>query len=205
LTQELGDLVMLLQAAIEIANVERWALALGDEPPPPNLQQKLRTSAYEVTVVDVLHRVGRRFFDQQGWRAVWERQFPTGKPGRPEAVDLSFFSAQEPVETRLELGLYTKAKLQADSQKLARLDEDKLEGFETTANLLLLWKVVSERLTEQVTIDAIHEFKKDSQAVSADQAWTVTPLLASSIDLFSAGEGTARYATVGIFRLEVHD
>lgn len=103
---------MLLQAAIEIANAERWALEIGDAPAPPSLQQTLRRSAYEVTVVDVLHRVARRYFDQHGYRAVWERAFLTGQRGRPESVDISLFESATGSETRIELGPLHKDEAQ---------------------------------------------------------------------------------------------
>ena len=87
LTETFDELVMLLQASLEIASAERWALEIGGAPVPPSLQPTLRRNACEVTVVDALYRVARRYFDQHGYRAVWERSFQTGQPGRPEVVD----------------------------------------------------------------------------------------------------------------------
>ena len=54
---------MLLQASIEIANTERWALERGEKPAPAALGGMLRTGAYEVTVVDRFHRLARRYFE----------------------------------------------------------------------------------------------------------------------------------------------
>lgn len=203
-TRELDELLMLLQASIEIANAERWALEIGDAPAPASLQQTLRRSAYEVTVVDVFHRVARRYFDQHGYRAVWERAFHTGKRGRPESADISLFDGTRGRETRLELGLYSKAKLTEDAQKLDRLTINTLDGYETVENLVMLWEVREERLTKSTSRSAMAEYKRHAAAVRlSDPSRIVVPLIASSIDLFTAKSGTGRRATVGLFTLAV--
>lgn len=162
---ERDELVMLLQASIEIANAERWALEIGDAPAPPTLQQNLRRSAYEVTVVDVLHRVARRYFAQQNYRAVWERPFHTGNRGRPESVDICLFRngiaavgdspAVPGKEVRLELGLYSATKLRADCSKLARLAPTLLDGFPVLENLVLLWEVEEQPLIKATSREAL--------------------------------------------------
>jgi hypothetical protein len=202
LTRELDELVMLLQASIEIANAERWALEIGDAPAPASLQQTLRRSAYEVTVVDVFHRVARRYFDRHGFRAVWERPFHTGRRGRPESADISLFDSTAGKETRLELGLYSKAKLTEDAQKLVRLTASTLEGYETIENLVMLWDVKEEKLTKSTSSNAMAEFKRHAAAVRlSDRSRALSPLIASSIDLFVARSGSSRRATVGLFKV----
>lgn len=193
---------MLLQASIEIANAERWALEIGDLPTPAGLQPNLRRSAYEVTVVDVLHRVARRYFDRLGYRAVWERPFRTGSRGRPESVDIALFDSASQREVRLELGLYSAAKLRDDSQKLARLSTTPLDGFGTIENILLLWEVTEEKLVQATARDAMRKFKVDAaSALAAGATHRVAPLLASSVDLFVAESGAGRRATAGLFEL----
>src|SRR3954454_17529480 len=73
LTTALEELVVVLQGAIELANVERWVLEHGEADPPSGLSGALRKSAYEVTVVDRFHRLARRDFDRRGYVSVWER------------------------------------------------------------------------------------------------------------------------------------
>jgi hypothetical protein len=196
-------MVMLFQASIEIANAERWALEIGDSPVPAPLQQALRRSAYEVTVVDIFHRIARRFFEQYHYRAVWERPFQTGKAGRPEAIDIALFDAEAHEETRLELGLYSRTKLKSDATKLARLAADFIQGFETVHNFLMLWEITEERLTKITSRTAMEAFKADSAEITLAQgAYVARPLLASSIDLFVAKSGASRQATIGLFQME---
>jgi hypothetical protein len=191
---------MLLQASIEIANAERWALEIGDTPAPASLQQSLRRSAYEVTVVDALHRVARRYFDQHDYRAVWERPFQTGMRGRPESIDISLFEIAAERETRLELGLYSKSKLSEDAKKLARLTLTALEGYGTILNLLMLWEINEERLTADTARTTMAKFKAHSNGLVIEHGtYAIVPLLASSVDLFVARSGASRHATVGLF------
>jgi hypothetical protein len=203
LSATLDQMVMLFQASIEIANAERWALEIGDSPPPVALQQALRRSAYEVTVVDIFHRVGRRFFEQYQYRAVWERPFQTGKAGRPEAIDIALFDAESHEETRLELGLYSKTKLRNDATKLARLAADVIQGFEVVNNILMFWEITEEKLTRNTSRTAMEAFKSDASGLTLDNGtYAARPLLASSIDLFVARSGASRQATIGLFQME---
>lgn len=59
--EEVGDASAV---SLSIANTERWALERGEPSPPPALAGLLRTSAYEVTVVDQFHRLVRRHFER---------------------------------------------------------------------------------------------------------------------------------------------
>lgn len=205
LTKELDELVMLLQASIEIANAERWALEIGDLPIPASLQATLRRNAYEVTVVDALHRVARRYFHQHGHRAVWERTFQTGKPGRPESIDISLFNDATHIETRIELGLYSKAKLNEDATKLARLAATVIDGYPSVQNLLILWEISEKKLTRKIVVDAMSDFKADAGALEIDNGQQVIrPLLASGIDLFVGKRSASRCATVALFQLAPH-
>jgi hypothetical protein len=79
LTTELEELLVVLQGAIELANVERWVLQHGEQAPPAGLNDRLRRNAYEVTVVDRFHRLARRDFERQGYVSIWERPLKTGK------------------------------------------------------------------------------------------------------------------------------
>jgi hypothetical protein len=202
LTQELDELVMLLQASIEIANAERWALEIGDAPIPASLQANIRRNAYEVTVVDALHRVARRYFDQHGHRAVWERTFQTGKPGRPESIDISLFNDVSHTETRVELGLYSKLKLREDARKLARLVGTAADEYPGVQNLLILWEITEKKLTRSLVVQAMSDFKTDAASLQIDSGQQVIkPLLASGIDLFVGMRSASRCATVGLFKL----
>ena len=192
---------MLLQASIEIANAERWALEIGDRPAPSSLRQNLRRTAYEVTVVDIFHRVARRYFDRHGFRAVWEQPFHSGGRGRPESVDISLFDSAAGESTRLELGLYSKTKLKDDARKLEKLASNTLGAFRLVDNLLLLWDVREQRLTQATATAAMNTFKIDAATATAalSSGMTVAPVLSSSVDLFVAKSAGARHATVGLF------
>jgi hypothetical protein len=204
LTLERQELVMLLQASIEIANAERWALEIGEPAPPASLQQSLRRTAYEVTVVDNLHRIARRYFAQRGALGVWERPFPTGLRGRPETVDVALFNDVASTETRIELGLYTNSKLRTEASKLARLATDALPDYPTIENLILLWLVDEETLTKQTPGEAVRRFRDASTTINASHPdFRVLPLLASSVDLFTARPGGSRRATAGLFQVEI--
>lgn len=193
---------MLLQASIEMANAERWALEIGDHPVPASLQQNLRRAAYEVTVVDAVHRIARRYFERHGYLAIWERSFQTGRRGRPETVDIALLDANNQREIRIELGLYSKPKLSDDANKLAKLTANAVPGFETIDNLVMLWEISASRLTRAQVTAAMQRFRTDSTSVAiAGGGQVVTPLLASSVDLFVAQSGSYRFATVGLFIL----
>lgn len=200
-TQALDELVMLLQASLSIANTERWALEYGEQPAPTALSGLLRRNAYEVTVVDRFHRLARRHFERGGYRAVWERPFPTGSRGRPPTVDVSLFDAQEQVESRIELGSYGKSKLESEAAKLHQLAGAVLPGYGTVVNLIALWDVRSTRLTRGEGKTAIDRFKSDASAVSTG-AFTVSPLLASLVDLFAVEPGDHRHAVVALFKVQ---
>lgn len=198
LTETLDELVMLLQAAISIANTERWALERGEQTAPPALTGLLRHDAYEVTVVDHFHRIARRHFERADLRAVWERPLQTGTPGRPPSVDVALFDSLGGLETRIELGLYTKAKLRSDATKLHGLAAKTLQGYASVVNHVVLWEVKSSRLTDAEANKSMTKFKADAVAVSAD-AFSVTPLLASAVDLFVVEARRHRHAVVGLF------
>lgn len=192
---------MLLQAAIEIANAERWALERGEPPRPAALAGMLRTTAYEVTVVDAFHRIARRHFERGSFRSVWERPIRTGRQGRPYSIDVSLFRESDGTETRIELGLYTKAKLGEDADKLHRQSANGvLADYPTVINLLAFWEIKSTKLTHAEARDSMRRFKTDAGSVSGG-GLTVSALLASSVDLFVAETGDHRHATVGLFEL----
>jgi hypothetical protein len=193
------ELVVLLQGAIETANVERWALEHGENPPPAGLKGLLRTTAYEVTVVDAFHRLSRRHLERHGYVGVWERPLLTGRRGRPKSIDVSLFHDATKKETRLELGLYTKMKLREDAKKLHDERENPgVPGYTIELNLLALWELRPLKTTSQVIDDWMKQFVTDAAAVSTTR-FTVEPILASTVDLFAAETGGHRYAVVGLF------
>jgi hypothetical protein len=195
------ELVVLLQAAIETANVERWALEHGEAAAPAGLKGLLRKNAYEVTVVDAFHRLARRQFERLGYVGVWERPLLKGTRGRPKTIDVSLFDITGKKETRIELGLYDKSKLRSDAQKLREeADLPGLPGYVVEANHLLLWQVRSDKTTDQVLSDWIESFVADALEVSS-QEFDVRLLLASTVDLFAAGPRASQYAVVGLFEV----
>lgn len=195
------ELVVLLQAAIETANIERWVLEHG-ETPPRGLKGMLRKNAYEVTVVDAFHRLARRHFERHGFVGVWERPLHTGAQGRPKTIDVSLFDTANKRESRIELGLYTKGKLKKDALKLhqERLKHG-LPGYSIDANFLVLWELRESKTTAAVVSSWMATFKKDAKAASTN-AFTVEPLVASTVDLFAAADSGHRYGVVGLFRVQ---
>jgi hypothetical protein len=148
--------------------------------------------------VDHFHRIARRQFERSGFRAVWERPFPTGKRGRPPAVDVALFAVANGAETRIELGLYSKTKLRDDATKLAALSP--MPAFPDVTNLIALWDVRSDRLTQQQATAWMKTFRDHAAAISTS-AITVAPLMASAVDLFSADPADTRYVVVGLFKV----
>ena len=190
---------MLLQGAIELANVERWVLEHGESPPPVGLQGLLKKHAYEVSVVDRFHRLARRDFDRKGYVSIWERPLTTGAKGRPKTIDVSLFDTATQEEVRVELGLYKKKELREDAKKLhAEKGNPYLAGYTVDRNVLALWALREEKTTAEVANDWMATFKADAAAVS-NANLTVTALLASTLDLFVAEPGGHRYAVVGLF------
>jgi len=195
------ELIVLLQAAIEAANVERWALEHGEARPPAGLKGLLRTNAYEVTVVDAFHRLARRHLERHGYVGVWERPLLTGRRGRPKAIDVSLFHDATKKESRIELGLYTKSKLRDDARKLHREQGNPgLPGYEIEFNLLAFWELKPAKTTALVIDDWMQTFINDAADVSTAD-YTVQPLLASTMDLFAAETSGHRYAVVGLFEV----
>jgi hypothetical protein len=201
LTTELEELVVVLQGAIELANVERWVLEHGEQAPPAGLTGLLRRNAYEVTVVDRFHRLARRDFERRGYVSIWERPLSTGQVGRPKAIDVSLFKTAQNEEVRLELGLYTKKKLADDAKKLFNeTGKPCLVGYTVARNLIALWNLREQKTTQAVARDWMSRFKSDSAAVCTN-TMTVTPLVAWTMDLFVAEASGARYTIVGLFEV----
>jgi hypothetical protein len=193
------ELVVLVQAAIDIANVERWALGHSELSPPAGLKGLLRTNAYEVTVVDIFHRLARREFERSGYVAIWERPLLTGARGRPRTVDVSLFKENAKTESRVELGLYTRTKLKNDAKKL--FDESGtpgLPGYSIDFNVLALWDIAAVKTTDELLKNWWRTFVADGKAASTKD-YRVRPLLGSIVDLFTPRAGANQYAAVGLF------
>lgn len=130
----------LLEGALESANVTRWVLERGQTKGPTGIGGTLRKHAFEVSVVDQFHRLAQSWFARADVAAVWERPFPTGKRGKPLAVDIALFNETKKIESRLEFGSYTKTKLRDDARKLADLQDTSLAGYPKVENFVLLWE-----------------------------------------------------------------
>lgn len=194
----LDEAVLLLQAAIETANVERWALEHGEQAPPSGLKGLLRKNAYEVSVVDAFHRLARRHFERHGYVGVWERPLTTGKVGRPKTIDVSLFDTTNQQEGRIELGGYTKTKVKSDSKKLyGEAQNPGLPNYTVAFNVLALWQVRESKTTDALMDGWVTTFKADAAAASTGQ-YSVELLRASVMDIFVADASGHRYAVVGL-------
>jgi hypothetical protein len=111
------------------------------------------------------------------------------------------FDTANSQEMRLELGLYSKTKLRDDATKLfGEKANPGLPGFTVSRNLLALWEIREQKTTQEVAREWMKKFKGDATDAS-NGTMTVGPLIASTMDLFVADAGSARYAVVGLFEV----
>ena len=126
-----------------MANLQRWTLNYGAPELPLAISAK--NSSYETEVVSLVHSLGQRYWESRGESAAWERQFPTGNPGRPQTVDLALFSQVDERETRIEFGFTAKSiktlskKLTEEARKLLSLGSNQEAGFKNIENYVVLW------------------------------------------------------------------
>jgi hypothetical protein len=200
----LNELVMLMEAAVALANVERWV----QESVSATARSKAGTSiltdaiknagkrdSYEVSVVDGFMRLGAVSFAAHASEAVWERSFPTGKKGRPLSVDVCLFNGKRNEEARVEFGLYTLGKLKSDSRKLA-VDLSAPQPH-AVSNFVMLWR------TRESGVTASDKEWRNSCIKDAESASTTTyevkMEVASEQDMFVAGSSDRRKVQVALF------
>ncbi|WP_143757291.1 hypothetical protein [Clavibacter michiganensis] len=200
----LNELVMLMEAAVALANVERWvqesvAVAARDKAGKSILTDAVRGAgkrdSYEVSVVDGFMRLAAVSFAAHGSEAVWERSFPTGKKGRPLAVDVCLFNAKRNEEARVEFGKYKLSKLRDDAQKLI-IDLSAPEPHMVT-NFVMLWR------TRETSVLSSGKSWRDEVILDASKAsadsYTVKMEVASEQDMFVAGSSDRRKVQVALF------
>jgi hypothetical protein len=200
----LNELVMLMEAAVALANVERWvqesvsaaarakagATILTDA-----IKKAGKRDSYEVSVVDGFMRLGAVSFAAHGTEAVWERSFPTGKKGRPLSVDVCLFNGKRKEEARVEFGLYSLGKLKSDAKKLA-VDLSAAEPH-SVLNFVMLWRTREAGIT---TTDKTWRNLCLQDAVNASTStYEVKMEVASEQDMFVAGSADRRKAQVALF------
>ena len=173
------------------------------------MAESKRQTAYETSVVDHFYRLGYRHFERRQVVAMWERPMLTGQRGRPEAVDIALFDAQEATETRIEFGEYKRSKLRDDSRKLARLHRQAEPDYSTVISYLILWHEIVAKLTESRVKAWLNTVRTDAAQVTAgtlaDIGAGVVPQLVSAVDLFSERAGQHRIALVGLFSVRMSD
>lgn len=202
--QNLNELVMLMEAAVALANVERWVqesvsttarAKVGSSILTDAIKNAGKRDSYEVSVVDGFMRLGAVSFAAHGSEAVWERSFPTGKKGRPLSVDVCLFNAKRNEEARVEFGLYTLGKLRSDAAKLAI--ELSTPEPHTVTNFVMLWRTLEENV---VVSDKAWRNKCISDAAKASTpTYEVKMQVASEQDMFVAGSADKRKVQVGLF------
>lgn len=207
-TKTRDQLAMLVQASLVIADTERWALEPSQKSAPKSVADLMeREGAYEVAVVDQFHRTARSVFARAQQYAVWERAFKTGNAGRPEASDIAIFdNSNGGTEIRLELGEYEPKKLKAEAEKLKRLAATVVSGYPNVENYVALWKIREARLTLDTAKQALSRYqsaaaKATKGAVNTTTPFTVTAILASAVDLFTAKDRDASHVEVGVFEV----
>jgi hypothetical protein len=200
----LNELVMLMEAAVALANVERWVQEsvsatarskAGSSILTDEIKSAGKQDSYEVSVVDGFMRLAAVSFATHGSEAVWERTFPTGKRGRPLSVDVCLFSAKRNEEARVEFGLYTLGKLREDARKLAT-DLAAPEPHKVT-NFVMLWR------TLEASVVATDKTWRDKCILDAQKAsgapYVVKLEVASEQDMFVAGSADRRKVQVALF------
>lgn len=200
----LNELVMLMEAAVALANVERWVqdsitttarAKAGASILTDAVRNAGKRDSYEVSVVDGFMRLGAVSFAAHGSEAVWERTFPTGNRGRPVAVDVCLFNVKRNEEARVEFGIYTLDKLKSDAKKLGA-DLSAPENH-TVTNFVMLWR------TRESGVVASDRLWRDTCIVDAKKASTtryqVKMEVASEQDMFVAGSNSKRKVQVGLF------
>lgn len=107
--RNLQDLLRLTLASVEIVGTRREAIdsvaAAGDL---PAALSGYRHSVYETSVVYEFSQLARQDFEAHGNTPVWERplawRVPGGQNWRSGHIDMSLFSRNRGVETRVEFG-----------------------------------------------------------------------------------------------------
>ncbi len=197
LTESLEELLVLTLGAIESVNVERWALSFGALD-GPILPGKLRTAAYETDVVGAVHRLGQRYWERRGEAAMWERPFPTGKKGRPPAVDIALFSATAERETRVEFGEYSRSKLREDASKLSELVGQTHDVYPNVESYVVLWSESEARMTKERRRSLVREYSAAAGKIAHPK---VELLSVTGADLFTAARGHHRWFAIALFRI----
>ncbi len=205
--KSLDELITLLQAAVAVANTERWAVGLNADPSPITLPKPLRTAAYEVTVVDAFQRLIRHWVERQERISIWERPFYTGVPGAPQRVDIALFKAASAgslgEEWRLELGGYSTAKLKKEARRIVGLPAE--ASYPSVRNLILLWNELPNRLDETGFRTWTAARASDAAAASALAGTpyaSVDLLITSGLDLFVTGHKRHRSLMAAVFEVQ---
>lgn len=189
----------LLEGALESANVTRWVLERGQTVAPTGLGGTLRKHAFEVSVVDQFHRLAQTWFARADVAAVWERPFPTGRRGKPLAVDIALFNETKKTEKRLEFGKYTKTKLRDDSLKLANLTGTTIMDYPKVENFVLLWEEHADRSNSRENLETTSRaFSQDAAAITAAN---VRHRITTCVDLFATTASQAHTAVIGVFEV----
>lgn len=197
---------MLAQAAISIANTQRWALdrvlrSLQTENATalPESADSERTHAYEVTVVDTFVQLGQQSFAAHGSTPMWERPLRTGKRGRPKAIDVSLFNKGNSEESRIEFGMHEPGKLAEDAQKLLGSVGDALIDYhQWVRNYIIIWRERGEPNTQSNARAWVKLCEEEAKAVITPLG-TVALLIASSVDLFAEEAKQHRVADVALY------
>lgn len=197
--QWFDEILMLTQAAISVANTQRWALSWDL---PPGVASQGRGAAYEVTVVDQFHQLGQRYFANRNETAVWECPFPTGGVGRPPAVDVVLYNNDGTIKTRLEFGIFTPKKLKDDAEKLHKMAARFLKENPKARNFVVLWHEERRKLSDVRIQTQVTQFADAAtKAIAAIPGMGIALGLASGVDLFAAEKESHRVIYVAIFEV----
>lgn len=218
--RNLGELVMLTEAAISVTNVRRWAQKRMEETAaaravtkskqhpkepyyasvvPAAVSERAKARQYEVSVVDEFVQLGAQSFAAHGTEALWERPIIRRGSGRPKSIDVSLFNSKRGEESRLEFGDYSRSKLQKDAAKLANIRH--FNGLKVT-NYLILWRFQEVALTH-ASINAWRDLCINDARRASSARQDVRARVVSGQDLFVAIEDSNRVLEVALFSVDV--
>ncbi|GAB4097190.1 hypothetical protein GCM10028787_26650 [Brachybacterium horti] len=210
--ENLDELLMLTEAALELTNVNRWAqdrvmsesLRKNDTPniTPADLRKKAKKFQYETEVVDAFLQLGAQSFALHGSEALWERPMNTGARGRPKSIDVALFNGNKAEESRIEFGAFSSKKVRDDATKLHEFNTPlwRGQGVEKVSNFLILRKEGGE----QVSQGGIREWFNTCTATAADDSTAemrIEVRVASCQDAFSPKQRTKKSFNLAIFEV----
>lgn len=175
-SRNLQDLLRLTLASVEIVATRREALdSVAQVARLPQALRTYRHAVYETSVVYEFSQLARQDFEAHGNTSVWERPIawraPNGKYWKTSHIDMSLFSKDGKVETRIEFGKSDPRpnsrphprdmKLESDALKLLeaarehRANKDDqppdMDAVPEIENFVVIWEARDSRIQKRTS------------------------------------------------------